>query len=166
MAPFKNGAYGSEEEPMEIKIKLKTVTVNETPAIYGGYAVTPRSAATIIRGILSTLDIDTSVEHFGAMACNAKGAPVGFKIISSGGATGTLVDTKLLMRAVLALGGKSFIVWHSLPSGYTEPSAEDRALVERLRGAGRLLDMPLSDSLILDLQSDDYTSMRVADSWR
>jgi DNA repair protein RadC len=46
-------------------------------------------------------------------------------------------------------GAAGVIIAHNHPSGDPTPSAEDRAVTQQLLAAGRLLDIPLYDHVVL-----------------
>jgi DNA repair protein RadC len=52
-------------------------------------------------------------------------------------------------RAAIAEAAAGIIVVHNHPSGDPTPSAEDRAVTQQLAAAGRLLDLPLYDHVII-----------------
>lgn len=69
--------------------------------------------------------------------------------ISSGGRAGTVVDAKLVFGRALECKASSVILAHNHPSTNLEPSVADRQLTHKLFRAGRHLDLPLLDHLII-----------------
>lgn len=69
--------------------------------------------------------------------------------ISSGGRAGTVVDAKLVFGRALALKASSIILAHNHPSTNLQPSQADRQLTHKLFLAGKQLDLPLLDHLII-----------------
>jgi DNA repair protein RadC len=106
-----------------------------------------KAAVPILRQILGKLDADQ--EHFIVLALGTKLAITGFKVVSSGGISGTVVDPRIVFRSALLLGAESILVAHNHPSGVAEPSADDRGLTRTLVAAGRMLDLPVQDHIIL-----------------
>ena len=49
----------------------------------------------------------------------------------------------------IALGATALILVHNHPSGDPTPSSEDRMVTEQLVAAGRLLDIPVHDHVIV-----------------
>ena len=74
---------------------------------------------------------------------------IGYRIISSGGLGGTVVDVKQVIAICLIANAAGFVIAHNHPSGVTNPSKPDIDLTKRLRDAGALLDLPLLDHLII-----------------
>lgn len=55
---------------------------------------------------------------------------------------------EIFVRALLC-GAHHIILLHNHPSGDTTPSAEDMAVTERIREAGKLMNIPLYDHIII-----------------
>jgi DNA repair protein RadC len=72
-----------------------------------------------------------------------------FEIVSEGGITGTVADPKVILRKALEQDATSIILCHNHPSGSLKPSRADAALTEKIRGAALLLDISVSDHLIV-----------------
>lgn len=69
--------------------------------------------------------------------------------VSQGGVQGTVVDHRLVVKRALELLSTQLIMVHNHPSGAAEPSAQDRALTERIAKAAALFDIRLLDHLII-----------------
>ena len=69
--------------------------------------------------------------------------------ISSGGRSGTVVDAKMVFGRALELKASSIILAHNHPSTNLQPSHADRDLTSKLAAAGKQLDLPLLDHLII-----------------
>ncbi len=99
--------------------------------------------------LLKTLLADHPHEVFAVLFLNRSNRVVHYKITSSGGITGTIVDPRLILRMALEHHAVSFIVCHNHPSGQLEPSRADKDLTRRLREAGALLEIRLVDHIIV-----------------
>jgi DNA repair protein RadC len=66
-----------------------------------------------------------------------------------GGTSGTVVDPKQLFKSVLSENGVQIILAHNHPSGNLNPSSSDISLTKKLKEAGKLLDIPVLDHLII-----------------
>jgi DNA repair protein RadC len=107
---------------------------------------TPKDAFDAIAPLLT----DLHHEEFWLLLLNRANEVIARERLSSGGASGTVVDVKLVLRAALdTRGATGMIAVHNHPSGNLEPSRSDIALTEQLAGAGKLLDLPLLDHLIV-----------------
>jgi len=89
------------------------------------------------------------VEDFKVMLLSRANRVLGIVNISSGGTAGTVVDVKLVLAAALKANSSSMILAHNHPSGNLMPSEQDRRLTSRLKDAGKILDIPVLDHLIV-----------------
>ncbi len=75
-----------------------------------------------------------------------------------GSETLSVADPKHIFRTALNKGAQSLIIYHNHPSGNVEPSTHDHDLAHRLVEAGKLLNLPLLDFIIVSKQG--YYSLR------
>lgn len=92
---------------------------------------------------------DLKHEEFYVLYMNRSNRPITFKHISTGGVTGTVADTKIILKHALELLASSFIAFHNHPSGNLNPSQADIALTKKLKAAAELIDVALLDHLII-----------------
>ena len=76
--------------------------------------------------------------------------------ISRGGLSGTVVDPKLVFGRALAMRASAMVLVHNHPSGNAKPSQADRDLTHRLWKAGKNLDLPVLDHIVV--AGDTYVS--------
>ena len=69
--------------------------------------------------------------------------------ISTGGLSGTVADSELIFAKALALGAAVIVFIHNQPSGNTKPSQCDINLNKNLLEAGKFLDLPVLDHIII-----------------
>jgi len=69
--------------------------------------------------------------------------------ISSGGLTGTVANPKIIFSKALTLNAAAMILVHNHPSGNNRPSTSDINLTNNLRDAGKFLDLPILDHIII-----------------
>ena len=85
----------------------------------------------------------------GRLALSRANAPIADLLISRGGQSGTWCDPKVVFRKALAVRAAA-IGAHSQPSsGNPNPSAADRKLTTTLCAAGKSLDLPVLDHIII-----------------
>lgn len=89
------------------------------------------------------------VEQFFVLLLNRANKVLGIVPISSGGISGTVADPKLVFAAALKTNSSYLILAHNHPSGNLKPSEADRNLTKQLKEAGRFLDLPVLDHLII-----------------
>lgn len=96
------------------------------------------------------------VESFKIILLNRGNRVLGVVEISTGGTAGTVVDPKLVFAAALKSNCQSIILGHNHPSGNLQPSVQDERLTKRLVEAGKFLDLPVLDHIIVT--SEGYFS--------
>lgn len=92
---------------------------------------------------------DLAVEEFHVLALDSQSRVQRDILISRGLLNSALVHPREVFRAAIAEAAAGIIVVHNHPSGDPTPSAEDRAVTRQLVEAGRLLDLPVYDHIIL-----------------
>ena len=101
----------------------------------------------IAQSIYRTLDADK--EHFTVLILNNKNRVNGFKVISTGSLTASLVHPREVWRACLYLAGAAVCFIHNHPSGDPAPSPEDIEITRRLKETGEMLGIRILDHVIL-----------------
>jgi DNA repair protein RadC len=72
----------------------------------------------------------------------------------------SLVHPREVFRTAILAGSAGIILVHNHPSGDPTPSADDKAVTRQLVDAGRLLDIPVYDHVVL--AGDRYVSFAEA----
>lgn len=99
---------------------------------------------------------DLVVEEFHVLALGSQSQVKGDLLITRGILNSSLVHPREVFRAAIAEAAAGIIVVHNHPSGDPTPSADDRAVTRQLVDAGRLLDLPVYDHVIIG--GDRYMS--------
>jgi DNA repair protein RadC len=103
---------------------------------------------------------DLQVEEFHLLALDSQSQVLREVLITRGLLNSSLVHPREVFRAAIAEAAAGIIVVHNHPSGDPTPSAEDRAATKQLCSAGRLLDVPLYDHVII--AGDRFVSFATA----
>jgi len=82
----------------------------------------------------------------------------GFKEISSGGSTATIVDPAEVIRQAVINEAHTILLVHNHPSGNKKESRADVQLTKRINHSGKLLGIPVADHIII--AGDGYTSFK------
>ncbi len=129
-------------------------------------AVEPEDGARIVR---SPADVyrwcgpalrDLAVEEFRLLALDTQHRVVRELLITRGILDSSLVHPREVFRAAIAEAAAGIVVLHNHPSGNPAPSADDRTVTRQLVEAGRLLDIPVFDHVIVG--GDRYFSFAEA----
>ncbi|MCZ6917609.1 MAG: DNA repair protein RadC [Gemmatimonadetes bacterium] len=92
---------------------------------------------------------DLVVEEFHLLTLDARNRVTRQTLVTKGILNSSLVHPREVFRAAIAEAAAGIIVVHNHPSGNPGPSAEDRAVTTQLVEAGKLLDMPVYDHVIV-----------------
>jgi DNA repair protein RadC len=92
---------------------------------------------------------DLPHEEFWVLFLNQKNNVIQRERLSSGGITGTVVDTRLIFRRALEIGAVNLVLGHNHPSGNTVPSVADLKLTRGLVEAGKVLEINVLDHIIV-----------------
>ena len=95
-------------------------------------------------------------ETFKVLYLNQACQVLGCSTISEGGITQTMADVRLILQGALLTNAVAMILAHNHPSGSTRPSREDDALTRKITEASKLLDIRVTDHIILS--SEDFYS--------
>jgi DNA repair protein RadC len=121
---------------------------------------TSKNAEEIFRIIWS--DCMELREEFYILLLNRANRVLGWYRISEGGASGTVVDAKLIFSVALKCNACGIILAHNHPSGNTKPSEADGSLTKRIVDGGKLLEISVFDHLIL---TTDYYLSFADEGW-
>ena len=96
-------------------------------------------------------------EHFVVMYLNRTNLVLGVYQLSKGGITSTVVDIRLIFSVALKIAATQIILAHNHPSGALKPSKADIEITNKIREAGRILDICLIDHLIISPHKEYYS---------
>jgi len=162
---------------METVYKLETFTVKLAVAERElGACRSSEDAAALMRPVYAQLDAD--IEHFSVLFLNNKNRLRGYKVVSSGTLTASLVHPREVYRAVCLYGAAAVVFVHNHPSGDPAPSSEDIGLTRRLKEVGDVMGVRVLDHIVLGdgrsfsfsdhgmLEGGPDTSAASAAAWR
>ncbi|MEP6621954.1 MAG: DNA repair protein RadC [bacterium] len=92
---------------------------------------------------------DLPVEEFHVAVLDAQHRLERDVLVTRGILTSSLVHPREVFREAIAERAAAVILVHNHPSGDPTPSADDRLVTEQLVAAGRLLDIPVHDHIII-----------------
>ena len=89
------------------------------------------------------------VEKFVILLLNKNLKILGWKLVSQGGVSGTVVDPKIIFQTALKANASCIVMIHNHPSGNLDPSREDKKITKKIYEGGEILDIQLIDHLII-----------------
>ena len=99
-------------------------------------------------------------EHFATLFFDGAHNVTGIHVVAIGSqhSVGGL-DPRVVFRAAIAAHASAIIIGHNHPSGNPEPSRPDLAITTALTAAGKLLDVPILDHIIVTRDATRWYSM-------
>ena len=128
--------------------------VREGQPIYHRAISAPQDAAAFFQQQIG----DSIQEHFIAILLNARNVPIGWREISRGSVSASLVHPREVFLAAIKVVASSIILAHNHPSGDASPSKDDLELTRRLKQAGDILGIEVLDHLIIT--ADTHVSLK------
>jgi DNA repair protein RadC len=99
---------------------------------------------------------DLPVEEFHVIVLDAQHQVAGDITVTRGLLSSSPVHPREVFRRVIMENAAAVVLLHNHPSGDATPSPDDRAITDQLVAAGRLLDIPVLDHVIIG--RGQYTS--------
>ena len=92
---------------------------------------------------------DLDHEEFWLLMLNRANRVLGKYKVSQGGLSGTVIDTRIILKKALNNLASSIIVCHNHPSGNIQPSDADVKITGKLKKAAEMLEIKLLDHVII-----------------
>ena len=92
---------------------------------------------------------DLPAEEFHVLALDSQSGVLRDLLVTRGLVNASLVHPREVFRGAIAEAAAGVIVVHNHPSGDPTPSADDRAATRQLVEAGRILDLPVYDHVVV-----------------
>jgi len=107
--------------------------------------ITSADAAAIFKPLLS----DLPHEEFWVLLLNRNNLVLDKMMVSQGGLSGTVIDVRIILKMALEKLANSIILCHNHPSGNLVPSEADKEITKKIKEAGKHMDIPVLDHLII-----------------
>ncbi len=92
---------------------------------------------------------DELKERFIVVCLNSANKIIKYEVISIGNLNSSVVHPREIFKTAIENSSASIILLHNHPSGNPEPSKEDISITMKLVDAGKLLNIPVFDHLII-----------------
>lgn len=99
---------------------------------------------------------DELKEKFLLINLNTANKIINYNVISVGNLNSSVVHPREVFKSAIENTAASVILMHNHPSGNCTPSEEDKKLTKKMVEAGKLLDIPVFDHIII--AGNSYTS--------
>lgn len=141
-----------------VRIKL----VRESAGLYcNNYISSPEDAAEIAAKHFEDMASDREV--FSVILLDVKNRVIGINVVSIGSLSASVVHPREVFKAEILANAANIILTHNHPSGDPAPSKEDINITARLVQAGRLMDIPVLDHIIIGDGTGRSMSFKASD---
>ncbi|WP_430934938.1 RadC family protein [Saccharicrinis sp. 156] len=107
------------------------------------------TASRDIYDLMHPILADLPHEEFWVVLLNRANKVLSTQKISQGGISGTVIDSKLIMKGAIDQLASSIILCHNHPSGNLRPSSHDVSNTKKLVEAGKVMEIPILDHVIV-----------------
>ncbi|MEQ9279398.1 MAG: JAB domain-containing protein [Balneola sp.] len=137
----------------EVSLAYRSIQpVDSLPTI-----TSPQEAATYLRSIWNDDHLELK-EEFIVILLNNKKHVLGWNLVSTGGATATIVEISSIFQVAMLGNSQSIVLAHNHPSSNPNPSNADIQITKRAVEAGKILGITVDDHIII--YRSGYTSLR------
>lgn len=145
-----DGMY--ELKQVSIRIRL-----SEAPSLYSTEPVsTPDDAVRVMAEALAEMDR----EYCCVINLDNKNRAINFNVVSIGDVNASIVPIQNAFKAAILSNATSLILLHNHISGVLEPSGDDMLVTKRIIEAGKIMNIPVVDHLIVAGGSGRFYSFR------
>ena len=134
---------------------VKMQLVKESRVLFDAKVSSPAVVAKMIKQMTDGSDRELVY----VISVDSKNKPIAIELISMGGVNSSIIDIGNIFKHALLANATGVIIAHNHPSGDVSPSMEDIRVTKRIEEAGKLLNLPLLDHVIVgDMETDVYYS--------
>jgi DNA repair protein RadC len=149
---------GTSPPARRYRLKLATWTVVREPGQPSPRKLdSPTTVADLARDFIRAAD--DGREHFWCVLLDAQLRYLMHTEVSVGTLTASLVHPREVFGPAVREGAASLLLAHNHPSGDPTPSREDLRLTRQLFDAGKLLDVPVHDHVIIGNGTEAWVSL-------
>ena len=147
----------TENGKRRYKLKEVCIRLAEGHPLYSDVPLSsPTAALDVMRKELSQYDR----EILCVVNLNNKLKPINFNIVSMGSINGSVAAIPNILKSGILSNAAGFLLLHNHPSGDVTPSREDIQTTRRCIEAGKIMDIPCLDHVIVGGGNSDYYSFR------
>lgn len=141
----------------ELKEAVIRLKAEEGSAITSSQPITDDFTA-----VMAVQDVLQKLPYEAVMSINldTQLRPISYSIISMGDNRTSLAPVDNVMKSALLANASSFILMHNHPSGSLQPSDDDCITTVRFAQAGQMMNIPMTDHIIVSPYSEAYYSFK------
>ena len=141
----------------EVRVRL----VSGPDSLYSQSPITsPDDAVKMLQGLMRDLDR----EMVCVVSLDQRNRPINYSISSIGTINQSIASVRETYKSAILSNAASVLLAHNHPSGSISPSEDDFAVTSKFNEAGKLLDIPLLDHVIIGAGNTAYYSFKEHDA--
>jgi len=161
LAHVKNDLHALGKMQFEELVKIKGIGNAKAITLLAAIEIGIRKANSnsgekvIIRNSKTAYDVlypligELDHEEFWIVILNRAHKVLQSQKISQGGLTGTVIDTRMILKHAIDKKATSLIIAHNHPSGNKVPSEADLNITKKIKASAKIMDIALIDHIIL-----------------
>ena len=147
----------TENGTKRYKLKEVCIRLAEGHPLYSDVPLSsPTAALDVMRKELSQYDREVLC----VVNLNNKLKPINFNIVSMGSINGSVAAIPNILKSGILSNAYGFLLLHNHPSGDVTPSREDIQTTRRCIEAGKIMDIPCLDHVIVGGSNGSFLSLR------
>ena len=145
--------YQLKEVDVRLYLHEKSVHYSTSPMNNPGDAVKAMKEilGDLDREMVCIVNLDTAMR------------PINYHVVSVGSINESMVPIQNIFKSGLLCNASNLMAFHNHPSGRIFPSLADQEVTKRIVQAGKLMDLPLVDHIIIGAGTDEVYSFREND---
>lgn len=150
----KTKGQGNLYELKQVSVRIR---LSEAQSLYSTEPInTPDAAVKVMAEALAEMDR----EYCCVINLDNKSRAINFNVVSIGDVNASIVPIQNTFKAAILSNATSLMLLHNHISGVLEPSGDDMIVTKRIIEAGRIMNIPVVDHLIVAGGSGQFYSFR------
>lgn len=114
----------------------------------------PASAVKLMKSVMHDMDR----EMMAVVNLDIMLNPINWHVVTIGSSTASFAPGREIFKTAILSNAAQIMLFHNHPSGCIRPSDSDMETTRVIKEAGRLLEIPLVDHIIIGAFNDEYYS--------
>lgn len=150
----KTKEHGNLYELKQVSVRIR---LSEAQSLYSTEPIgTPDAAVKVMAEALAEMDR----EYCCVINLDNKNRAINFNVVSIGDVNASIVPIQNAFKAAILSNATSLMLLHNHISGVLEPSGDDMLVTKRIIEAGKIMNIPVIDHLIVAGENGRFYSFR------
>ena len=145
---------GQRHKLKQVEVRLKLIS--KRPLYSDSEIQNPADAVAVMADAMASLDR----EFLCVVNLDAVGHPLNFNVVSIGDVQNTFASMQSLFKSAVLSNASSLLAIHNHCSGSAAPSGLDLEVTKRMIAAGKIMNIPVVDHIVIGGGTGCYYSFR------